>query len=91
MPSFDSDGVRIHYTDGGAGPPVVLVHGLTSNSETDKAHDAVALAHWRMARQFANRLRLNDVAHPERRWTEIGSRQLCAFEILDHGVNENSD
>ena len=33
MPSFDSDGVRIHYTDDGAGPPVVLVHGLTSSAE----------------------------------------------------------
>jgi pimeloyl-ACP methyl ester carboxylesterase len=33
MPSFDSGGVRIHYTDEGAGPPVVLVHGLTSSAE----------------------------------------------------------
>lgn len=33
MPAFDVDGVRIHYTDDGAGPPVVLVHGLTSSAE----------------------------------------------------------
>jgi pimeloyl-ACP methyl ester carboxylesterase len=33
MPSFDSSGVRIHYVDEGSGPPVVLVHGLTSNIE----------------------------------------------------------
>ena len=33
MPSFGSDGIRIHYTDDGAGPPVVLVHGLTSSAE----------------------------------------------------------
>ena len=33
MPSFDSGGVRIHYTDDGSGPPVVLVHGLTSSAE----------------------------------------------------------
>jgi pimeloyl-ACP methyl ester carboxylesterase len=33
VPSFDSDGVRIHYTDDGDGPPVVLVHGLTGSAE----------------------------------------------------------
>lgn len=33
MPAFDSGGVRIHYTDDGAGAPVVLVHGLTSSAE----------------------------------------------------------
>lgn len=33
MPSFDSAGVRIHYTDEGSGPPVVLVHGLTSSAD----------------------------------------------------------
>jgi pimeloyl-ACP methyl ester carboxylesterase len=31
MPSFDSSGVRIHYVAEGNGPPVVLVHGLTSS------------------------------------------------------------
>jgi pimeloyl-ACP methyl ester carboxylesterase len=31
MPSFDSSGVRIHYVAEGSGPPVVLVHGLTSS------------------------------------------------------------
>lgn len=29
---FDSAGVRIHYTDEGAGVPVVLVHGYSSNA-----------------------------------------------------------
>jgi len=28
---FDSNGVRIHYTDEGQGTPVVLVHGLANN------------------------------------------------------------
>ena len=32
MASFDSDGVRIHYEDLGAGEPVVLVHGFASNA-----------------------------------------------------------
>ena len=31
MPSFDSSGVRIHYVSEGNGPPVILVHGLTSS------------------------------------------------------------
>ncbi len=30
---FDSDGVQIHYTDQGAGEPVVLIHGFTSSLE----------------------------------------------------------
>ena len=30
---FDSDGVTIRYIDIGSGPPVVLVHGYTSNAE----------------------------------------------------------
>lgn len=30
---FDSDGVRIHYTDEGAGPPVVLIHGYTASGD----------------------------------------------------------
>lgn len=30
---FDSNGVRIHYTDEGSGEPVVLVHGLAVNAD----------------------------------------------------------
>ncbi len=30
---FDSDGVRIRYTDEGAGPPVVLIHGFIANGD----------------------------------------------------------
>ena len=30
---FDSNGVRIRYIDQGAGPPVVLIHGFTSDIE----------------------------------------------------------
>jgi len=29
---FDSDGVRIHYTDEGSGPPIVLIHAFQQNS-----------------------------------------------------------
>jgi pimeloyl-ACP methyl ester carboxylesterase len=31
--TFDSDGVRIHYTVEGKGEPVVLVHGLYSSAD----------------------------------------------------------
>jgi len=30
---FDSDGVKIHYTDEGEGEPVVLIHGFAVNSD----------------------------------------------------------
>jgi pimeloyl-ACP methyl ester carboxylesterase len=30
---FDSDGVRIRYTDEGTGPPVVLIHGFIASSD----------------------------------------------------------
>ena len=29
------DGMRIHYIEGGAGPPIVLVHGLASQAQQD--------------------------------------------------------
>src|SRR5215472_2187512 len=31
MPYFDSDSVKLHYLDEGAGPPVVLIHSMASN------------------------------------------------------------
>jgi pimeloyl-ACP methyl ester carboxylesterase len=31
MPAFDSDGVRIAYSDEGAGEPVLLIHGFASS------------------------------------------------------------
>ncbi len=33
MPSFDSDGVQIHFEDRGSGEPIVLVHGFASRAE----------------------------------------------------------
>ncbi len=30
---FDSNGVRIHYTDEGEGTPVILIHGLAANAD----------------------------------------------------------
>lgn len=30
---FDSDGVRIHYTDEGQGDPVILIHGFSVNAD----------------------------------------------------------
>ncbi len=35
MPSFTYDGVEIAYLDEGAGEPIVLVHGFSSNKETN--------------------------------------------------------
>jgi len=33
MPTFDSAGVPIHYTDEGSGPPVVLAHGFAADAD----------------------------------------------------------
>jgi pimeloyl-ACP methyl ester carboxylesterase len=33
MPTFDSNGVSIHYVDEGSGPAIVLVHGFAANLE----------------------------------------------------------
>lgn len=30
---FDSNGVRIHYTDEGSGEPVILIHGVAANAD----------------------------------------------------------
>jgi len=35
MPSFDSDGVAIHYEERGTGAPVMLVHGFAANHKNN--------------------------------------------------------
>lgn len=35
MPTFDSDGVEIAYTDEGSGDPILLIHGFASNARTN--------------------------------------------------------
>jgi pimeloyl-ACP methyl ester carboxylesterase len=35
MPSFDSDGVAIHYEERGTGAPVMLVHGFAANHKSN--------------------------------------------------------
>lgn len=39
---FDSDGVRIRYTDEGQGTPVVLIHGFTANGDLNWRVNGVA-------------------------------------------------
>jgi pimeloyl-ACP methyl ester carboxylesterase len=41
---FDSDGVRIRYTDEGQGPPVVLIHGFTANGDMNWRFPGVLVA-----------------------------------------------
>jgi pimeloyl-ACP methyl ester carboxylesterase len=38
---FDSDGVRIRYTDEGQGPPVVLIHGFTASGDMNWRYPGV--------------------------------------------------
>jgi pimeloyl-ACP methyl ester carboxylesterase len=35
LPTFESDGIEIAYTDAGAGDPVLLIHGFASNIATN--------------------------------------------------------
>ena len=39
-----SDGVRIHYMEMGAGPPVILIHGYTANAEWKWVKPGIAAA-----------------------------------------------
>ena len=46
---FDSNGVRIHYTEAGQGDPVILVHGIGANSDLNWRRPGVIRA---LARDF---------------------------------------
>lgn len=46
---FDSGGVRLHYTDEGAGEPVILIHGLAANADLNWRVPRVTR---RLAREF---------------------------------------
>jgi pimeloyl-ACP methyl ester carboxylesterase len=51
MPYFNSDGLRIHYLDQGAGAPVVLVQGFASNADLNWASTGwvgLLAAHYRV-------------------------------------------
>lgn len=41
---FDSDGVRIHYTDEGEGEPVVLIHGFAVNADLNWRRNGITQA-----------------------------------------------
>jgi pimeloyl-ACP methyl ester carboxylesterase len=41
MPYFDNDGIKIYYEIEGVGPPVVMIHGFSSNIETWKQDNCV--------------------------------------------------
>ena len=44
---FDSNGVRLHYTDQGSGQPVVLVHGFTQRLTVWSEHGIAQRRHFR--------------------------------------------
>lgn len=46
---FDSDGVRLHFTDEGQGEPVILIHGLAANADLNWRVPRVTRA---LAREF---------------------------------------
>jgi pimeloyl-ACP methyl ester carboxylesterase len=51
--SFDSAGVRLHYLEAGAGTPVVLTHGFSSNAERQWVRTGVMAALARRHRVIA--------------------------------------
>jgi pimeloyl-ACP methyl ester carboxylesterase len=66
MPSFDSDSVRIHYHDVGAGEPVVLVHGFASNAQHnwgDTGWTALLSEHYRVLAPDVRGHGLSDKPH----------------------------
>lgn len=46
---FDSNGVRVHYTEDGQGEPVILIHGIAANSDLNWRRPGVIRA---LARDF---------------------------------------
>ena len=50
MPHVHANGIDIHYTVEGAGPPVILLHGATSAADEDWAAEMDGRAHRAIAR-----------------------------------------
>lgn len=81
---FDANGVRIRYVDAGAGPVVVLVHGLTGDIERAWIHTGILTDLARDYRVLAFDLRghgHSDKPHEPRAYEEIG---LDVIRLMDH-------
>lgn len=82
---FDSDGVKIHYTDEGKGEPVVLLHGLTANIDfqwrVPKIIDALKDKYRVIAFDLRGHGKSDKPHDPEKYGTELAED---AIRLLDH-------
>jgi len=82
MPRFTTaDGVSLHYSDDGAGTPILCLAGLTRNS-ADFDHVAPQLAGHRMIRLDSRGRGLSDRADPQT--YTIPQESADALALLDH-------
>jgi len=82
---FDSDEVRIHFTDEGVGPPVVLLHGFAVNADLNWRLPGVLGALTPDYRVVAMDLRghgRSDKPHESARYGEAMANDVV--ELLDH-------
>ncbi len=86
MPSFDSDGVKIHYLDQGHGAPVLMVHGFGSSAEEHwvKTGMVERLARrWRVIAYDARGHGHSDKPHDPARYG-LANMRADAARLLDH-------
>lgn len=82
---FDSNGVRIHYTDEGSGEPVVLIHGFAVNSDINWRWPGITEALAKEFRVIAMDLRghgLSGKPHGPEDYGVEGIRDVV--RLLDH-------
>lgn len=82
---FDSNGVRIHYTDEGAGEPVILVHGVGANADWNWRRTGVTRALSKHFRVIAFDLRGHGLSEKPAEPEKYGIQMVeDAVRLMDH-------
>jgi len=87
---FDADGLRLHYTDEGVGPPVVLLHGFAVNADLNWRRPGLTAALARDFRVIALDLRGHGLSEKPHEAGRYGQQMVDdVVRLLDHlGLDE---